>query len=168
MRHREPGAVALAGASGVPGSGEPVVMTLDIGEPQPLQRVEILWEFPAKSFSLSVSSDGLNWSEVYATDVNGLQKTSVNLGHQPARKLRLTMREVYARRAARVVRAFGSRSVCLSGAPNARHVPWARCIRSEVFERVFCCVGCQSRRLWVQRVEQRCRQQMVLCKRGRT
>ena len=74
-------------------------MTLDIGETQPLQRVEIVWEYPAKSFSLSVSSDGLSWSEVYATDVNGLQKTSVNLGHQSARKLRLIMREVHARRA---------------------------------------------------------------------
>ena len=168
FRQRELGAAALAGASGVLGSGEPVVMTLDIGETQPLQRVEILWEFPAKSFSLSVSSDGLSWSEVYATDVNGLQKTSVNLGHQSARKLRLVMREVHARCAAPVVRALARQCVGFSGSPITRHVPRACCIWSEVFECVFRCVGRYSGGLWVQRVEQRCRQQMVLCKRGRT
>ena len=70
-------------------------MTLDFGETLPLQRVEVLWEFAAKSFSMSTSSDGLSWAEVYATDVNGLQKTAVNLGHQVARKLRLTMREAH-------------------------------------------------------------------------
>ena len=71
-------------------------MTLDFGETLPLQRVEILWEFVAKSFAISTSSDGLSWAEVYATDLNGLKKTAVNLGHQSARKLRLTMREVHA------------------------------------------------------------------------
>ena len=69
-------------------------MTLDFGETRPLQRVEILWEFPAKSFSISLSSDGLSWVEVYSTDLNGLKQSFINLGHQSARKLRLSMREV--------------------------------------------------------------------------
>ena len=51
-------------------------MTLDFGETLPLQRVEILWEFVAKSFAISTSSDGLSWAEVYATDLNGLKNLS--------------------------------------------------------------------------------------------
>ena len=90
------GHCSSTGASGAPSSGEPVVMTLDFGETLPLQRVEILWEFVAKSFAISTSSDGLSWAEVYATDLNGLKKTAVNLGHQSARKLRLIMREVHS------------------------------------------------------------------------
>ena len=74
-------------------------MTLDFGEARPLHEVEILWEFPAKSFSISLSSDGLSWAEVYSTDLDGLKKSVVNLGHQSARKLRLSMREVVGRHA---------------------------------------------------------------------
>lgn len=91
---REFRATLSTGASGALGSHDPVVLTLDFGEARRLQRVEILWEFPAKSFSMSLSTDGMSWTEVYATDLNSLMTSSVNLGHQPARKLRLTMREV--------------------------------------------------------------------------
>ena len=94
------------------GSHEPVVMTVDFGEARPLQRVEILWEFPAKSFSISLSSDGLSWAEVYSTDANGLKESFVNLAHQSARKLRLTMREVSARRACCLCLCVLARGLC--------------------------------------------------------
>ena len=102
----------FTGASGALGSHEPVVMTVDFGEARPLQRVEILWEFPAKSFSISLSSDGLSWAEVYSTDANGLKESFVNLGHQSARKLRLTMREVSARRACCLCLCVLARGLC--------------------------------------------------------
>jgi hypothetical protein len=105
---REFRATLSTGASGALGSHDPVVLTLDFGEARRLQRVEILWEFPAKSFSISLSTDGMSWTEVYATDLNSLMTSSVNLGHQPARKLRLTMREVYCHHTCRLfVGVFG-------------------------------------------------------------
>ena len=93
-------------------------MTLDFGETLPLQRVEILWEFVAKSFAISTSSDGLSWAEVYATDLNGLKKTAVNLGHQSARKLRLTMREVHAPHSSCVCICIAERRCFLQAHPS--------------------------------------------------
>ena len=94
-------------------------MTLDFGETLPLERIEILWEFVAKSFAISTSSDGLSWAEVYATDLNGLKKTAVNLGHQSARKLRLTMREAHPSRGMYLGHAaFGVKSLKVFGAAS--------------------------------------------------
>ena len=108
-------------------------MTVDFGEARPLQRVEILWEFPAKSFSISLSSDGLSWADVYSTDANGLKESFVNLGHQSARKLRLSMREVSARRACGLC-FFSCSRAGFAGTSVARPLPWACRFWSEVFE----------------------------------
>ena len=51
------------------------------------------WEFPAKAFTVSVSTDGVKWSEVFATDSNVLSSSSIALGAVPAAKVRVTMRE---------------------------------------------------------------------------
>lgn len=118
-------------------------MTLDFGEARPLQRVEILWEFPAKSFSISLTSDGLSWAEVYSTDSNGLKESSVNLGHQSARKLRLSMREVveHYRVIMPVACACAWRRVGFAGASVARPLPWPRRVRNQVFQGNFSSIG---------------------------
>ena len=128
-------------------------MTLDFGETLPLERIEILWEFVAKSFAISTSSDGLSWAEVYATDLNGLKKTAVNLGHQSARKLRLTMREVHAPHSSCVCVCIAERRCFFAGSSVAGHVSWARRVWSEVFESIRRSFGHYSRRLWIQRIE---------------
>lgn len=142
-RRRQLRAAHSTGASGALGSHEPVVMTLDFGETRPLQRVEILWEFPAKSFSISLTSDGLSWTEVYSTDSNGLEKSSVNLGHQTARKLRLSMREVVAHYgvATPVACACAWRRVRFAGSSVARPLPWPRRVWNQVFKCNFRSIG---------------------------
>ena len=115
-------------------------MTLDFGETRPLQQVEIPWEFPAKSFSISLSSDGLSWAEVYSTDLNGLKQSSINLGHQSARKLRLSMREVVGHDAC-CLRVCVAAPTGLAGASVARPLPWPRRFWNQVFKGVVCGIG---------------------------
>ena len=73
---------------------EPVTLTIDLGGVQKLESLAISWEFPAKSFAVSVSSDGVKWVEVFATDSNVLASTQVSLGAVPASKVRVVMHEV--------------------------------------------------------------------------
>ena len=54
----------------------------------------ITWEFPAKSFVVSLSSDGLEWSDTFATDTNMMNVSHIPLGYQYAAKAKITMHEV--------------------------------------------------------------------------
>jgi len=71
----------------------PVAITIDLGGARKLNAAEIVWEFPAKAFTVSVSTDGVKWSEVYATDSNVLSSTHVALGSISAWKVRVVMHE---------------------------------------------------------------------------
>jgi len=71
----------------------PVTITADLGAEKQLSEVSVDWEFPAKAFTVSVSTDGVKWSEVYSTDSNILSTSSISLGAMPATKVRLVMRE---------------------------------------------------------------------------
>ena len=82
----------LSQASALNPSG-PVAITVDLGGEKRLSEVVVDWEFPAKAFTLSVSTDGVKWAEVYATDSNILSLSSISLGAVPAAKVRLVMRE---------------------------------------------------------------------------
>ena len=72
----------------------PVAVTVDLGGQKKVSTVDIHWEFPAKAFAVSVSTDGTKWSEVYATDSNVLSSSSIALGSTPAAKVRVVMHEV--------------------------------------------------------------------------
>ena len=61
-------------------SHDPVEFVIDFGEALPLHRGEIVWEFPAKAFTISLSSDGTNWVDVFSTDSNSLRVTRFPLG----------------------------------------------------------------------------------------
>ena len=71
----------------------PVTITIDLGGLRKLSAAEIIWEFPAKAFTVSVSTDGVKWSEVYATDSNVLSSTDIALGSISAWKVRVLMHE---------------------------------------------------------------------------
>jgi hypothetical protein len=71
----------------------PVTVTVDLGGHKHLRDLEIAWEFPAKSFSVGVTLDGVKWSEVFATDSNILSSTRIALGSISATKLRVVMHE---------------------------------------------------------------------------
>ena len=81
-------------------------VTVDLGGQKKLDSVSIQWEFPAKSFKVSVSTDGTKWSEVHATDSNILSSSSIALGSAPAAKVRVVMHEA----------GFVCVCVCLSAA----------------------------------------------------
>jgi hypothetical protein len=68
---------------------------VDLGGHKHLRDLEIAWEFPAKSFSVGVTSDGVKWSEVFATDSNVLSSTRIALGSTSATKLRVVMHEAH-------------------------------------------------------------------------
>ena len=71
-----------------------MTLTVDLGGSQKLTSLAIAWEFPAKAFAVSVSSDGVKWTEVFATDSNLLASTEVSLGAVTATKVRVIMHEV--------------------------------------------------------------------------
>ena len=71
----------------------PVELTVDVGSQRKLASVEIAWEFPAKAFAVSISTDGVKWSEVHATDSNVLSSSRM-LGSARASKIKLVMHQV--------------------------------------------------------------------------
>jgi hypothetical protein len=72
---------------------DPVEYVIDFGEVQKLHSVELSWEFPARAFSVSLSTDGDHFTEAFATDANVLKSSQVMLGSTPARKMRIVMYE---------------------------------------------------------------------------
>ena len=112
-------------ASGLDPVG-PVAVTVDLGSPKKLKSVGIQWEFPAKSFTVSVSTDGAKWSEVHATDSNILSSSSIALGSTLAAKVRVVMHEVgcacLSLSALWVLRALA----------GSRVFPWPRRVRHQI------------------------------------
>ena len=82
----------LSQASALDPAG-PVTITVDLGSSKRLSTVGIQWEFPAKSFTVGVSADGIKWSEVYATDSNVLSSNTIALGSVSATRVRVVMHE---------------------------------------------------------------------------
>merc|ERR1711879_1084376 len=74
----------------------PVTMTIDLGSSHKLESLDIDWEFPAKSFAIGLSLDGVRWTEAFATDSNVLATTSISLGSAKASKVRVIMHEAHA------------------------------------------------------------------------
>jgi len=68
----------------------PAAFTIDIGEARHINSVKIAWESIAQSFSVSVSSDGTRWTEVFATTVNVEKASDVPIG-LTAGKIRIDM-----------------------------------------------------------------------------
>jgi hypothetical protein len=85
----------------------PVSVIVDLGGRKSLDSVEILWEFAAKSFTVSVSTDGTEWSEVQATDSNILSSSRIALGSTPAAKVKVVMHEAGCARASLCLFASG-------------------------------------------------------------
>merc|ERR1712054_354479 len=71
----------------------PVELTVDVGSQRKLASVEIAWEFPAKAFAVSISTDGVKWSEVHATDSNVLSSSRIVLGSAHASKIKVVMHQ---------------------------------------------------------------------------
>lgn len=90
----------------------PVAITIDLGGARKLNAAEIVWEFPAKAFTVSVSTDGVKWSEVYATDSNVLSSTHVALGSISAWKVRVVMHEARCLGNVVHVHAYADRYAC--------------------------------------------------------
>jgi len=72
---------------------EPVTFSIDLGETEILDSMEIDFEFPAKSFAVSLSTDGTHFIESFSTDVNVLKTTRIPLGGKIASKAKLIMHE---------------------------------------------------------------------------
>lgn len=71
----------------------PATLTVDLGAERPIESVKIAWAYAAKSFKISLSSDGVQWSEVYATSVNVVRHTAVDAGGRRASQLKIEMLE---------------------------------------------------------------------------
>ena len=90
----------------------PVELTVDVGSQKKVSAVNVDWEFPAKSFTLSVSVDGVKWSEVHSTDSNILDSNHIPLGLVSATNIKLVMHQ--ARKiAAHRTKDFLSAHVCV-------------------------------------------------------
>jgi len=75
---------------------ESVALTVDFGTPKKIQHISIQWEYLAKSFTVSLTADGVKWQEVFATDSNVLGITNVPTGLMKATKARVVMQEAHA------------------------------------------------------------------------
>ena len=72
----------------------PATITIDLGGLRKLSVAEIVWEFLAMVFTVSVSTDWVKWSEVYARDSNVWRtSTDIPLGSISVWKLRILMHE---------------------------------------------------------------------------
>jgi len=82
-------------ASGLDENG-PVEFILDLGSTASVENIIISWEYPAKSFSLALSSDGMRWNQVFETTVNAITSTFVPVGGKLASKLKIVMKEPHS------------------------------------------------------------------------
>lgn len=71
----------------------PVEFLVDLGSIHTLHDMEVFWEFPARAFSVSLSTDGSHFTEVFATDANVMPTSRLALGGSEGRKVRITMKE---------------------------------------------------------------------------
>jgi hypothetical protein len=92
----------------------PVTVTVDLGSLRKLTAIAIEWEFAAKSYTVSVSTDGTKWSEVHATDSNILSTSSIALGYISAKKVKVVMHEAAGSFHGRSV--YGIKSLVVSAA----------------------------------------------------
>lgn len=74
-------------------TAEAVEFVVDLGIVQSLQNMDIFWEFPARAFSVSLSTDGEHFAEAFATDSNVVPMSRMALGGTNARKIRILMKE---------------------------------------------------------------------------
>ena len=116
----------------------PVSITVDLGGQKKVSAVDILWEFPAKSFAVSVSTDGTKWSEVHATDSNILSSSSIALGSTQAAKVRVVMHEVGG--SLHCSLRFAAVAFFAKPLTGSRVFPWACCVWHQV-------AGCAKRPL---------------------
>lgn len=82
-------------ASGYDEAG-PVEFEVDLGMQESLDSVSIKWEYPARSFSVALSVDGVHWTQVFDTTVNAVSSTYVPLGGKLASKLKIVMSESHS------------------------------------------------------------------------
>merc|ERR1719330_1008673 len=75
-----------------PGDVGPVALTIDLGEARSVDLLKIVWEFPAQAFDVSVSPDGLEWTEVFGTTVNMVLVSRIPPG-LTASKVRVDMKK---------------------------------------------------------------------------
>ena len=78
-------------------TAEPVEFLIDLGGIFNVDHMEIFWEFPARAFSVLLSSDGEHFSEVFATSANVVATSHLSVGGKSARKVRIIMTEVRRR-----------------------------------------------------------------------
>ena len=100
----------------------PVELVLDIGSPRKVSAINLDWEFPAKAFALSVSADGVKWSEVHSTDSNILDSSHISLGLVSATKVKVVMHQVCDIVLLQQTRWRALRECMLSG---SKPFPWA-------------------------------------------
>jgi len=79
-----------------PGQAGPVSLTVHLGEVRDISLMKIAWEFPAKSFAVSVSTDGKQWSEVFSTTTNVLKNSHIPLSLATASSVRVEMRQTHS------------------------------------------------------------------------
>merc|ERR1719158_2063683 len=73
----------------------PVEFSLDFGHSAKLDNALIQWEYPARSFAVLLSADGINWEEAFSTDVNALKVTRFMLGGKSANQAKVVLREAH-------------------------------------------------------------------------
>ena len=78
-------------------TAEPVEFSIDLGGIFNVEHMEIFWEFPARAFSVLLSSDGEHFTEVFATSANVVPTSYLSVGGKSARKVRIIMTEVCRR-----------------------------------------------------------------------
>ena len=101
-------------ASSFTDAGEIVEFVVDFGSPTSLLMADISWEFAAQAFSISVSTDGKRWGDVFSTNVNVLNRTRVPLGPSVATKLKIAMSKPSPSARVRGRALYGIRSLSIS------------------------------------------------------
>lgn len=72
-------------------SSHNVYYQIDFLSVREMNKIEIEWEYPPLTYSISLSKDGTNFGSVERVDANPLNHTMDDLGHQSARFLRVEM-----------------------------------------------------------------------------
>ena len=70
-------------------ASDPQWLAVDLGQPEQVCSVDLIWGWPARSYSIQISADGRTWKDAYATEAEPRGARTIRFSPVEARWVRM-------------------------------------------------------------------------------